>query len=281
VSDEHREASRAQWETAAEDWAAEAERREQGPAGRAADWMLDAAGVRPGERVIELACGAGDVGLRAAEAVGPEGRVLCTDFAEAMVALVRRRAAALPQVEARTLDAEDPEIDEHFDVALCRLGYMLMPDPARALRATHDLLEPGGRLALAVWAEGDRNPWLSLLFDAVMGMLGAPPPPPHTPGPFALGDPDRLRELLDAAGFADVTVDEVADVREYGSPGEWLEGMQDGSGGPVAAILAQLPAEQAAGIRERAEEAARAYADDAGRVRFPATLVVASARRPG
>ena len=279
MSDEHREASRAQWGNAAEDWAAEAERREQGPAGRAADWMLDAAAPQPGERVIELACGAGDVGLRAAEAVGPEGRVLCTDFAAPMVELVRRRAEGLPQVEARTLDAEDPGLDERFDVALCRLGYMLMPDAARALRATQDLLVPGGRLALAVWAAGERNPWLSLLFDAVMSTLGAPPPAPGTPGPFALADPERLRELLGAAGFADVVIDEVADVREYETAEAWWEGMQDGSSGPVAAILGQLPAEQAAGIRDKALAAAERHAA-AGRIRFPATLVVAAARRP-
>jgi len=221
VSDDHREASRAQWEQAAQGWAAEAEERERGPAGRAADWMLEAVAPQPGERVIELACGAGDVGLRAAAAVGEQGRVLLTDFAEPMVELVRERAAGLPHVEARTLDAESPDLDERFDVALCRLGYMLMPDPARALRETRDLLDPGGRLALAVWATAERNPWLSLVFDAVMGVLGAPPPEPGTPGPFALGDQDRIRSLLDGAGFAEVTVEEVGEIRRYESAEEW------------------------------------------------------------
>ena len=279
MSEEHRAASRAQWERAADDWAAEAERREAGPAGRAADWMLADVALEPGERVLELACGAGDVGLRAADLVGPDGGVLCTDFAEPMVELVRERAKALPQVEARTLDAEDPDIDERFDVVLCRLGYMLMPDPGKAVRASHDLLEPGGRLALAVWAEGERNPWLSLLFEAVMGTLGAPPPAPGTPGPFALGDPDRVRSLLEAAGFEAIVLDEVTETREWAAPEEWWERMQEGTGGAIAAILAQLPPEQAAAIRERALASARPYADDEGLPRFPAALVVASARR--
>ncbi|HEX8204901.1 MAG TPA: methyltransferase domain-containing protein [Solirubrobacteraceae bacterium] len=278
MTEEHREASRAQWEQAAKGWAAEAEERERGPVGRAADRMLEAAAPRPGERVVELACGAGDVGLRAAEAVGPDGRVLLTDFAEPMVELVRERARDLPQVDARTLDAEDPNLGERFDVALCRLGYMLMPDPARALRATHDLLEPGGRLALAVWAEAGRNPWLSLLFDAVMGVLGAPPPAPGMPGPFALGDPARVEELVSAAGFTDVVVDEVEDVRAFASPEAWWEEMRSNAGGPIATVLAALPEEQRARIGDRAMAAARPFAD-AGGLRFLATLVVASGVR--
>ena len=279
MSDEHRAASRAQWEQAAKGWAAEAEEREAGPAGRAADRMLEAAAPRPGERVLELACGAGDVGLRAAEAVGPGGRVLCTDFAEPMVELVRDRARALPQVEARALDAEDPDLDERFDVVLCRLGYMLMPDPARALRATRGLLAPGGRLALAVWAEADRNPWLSVLFDAVMGTLGAPPPPPGTPGPFALADRERLRAMLDGAGFADVAIDEVPGERAYASAEAWWQSMSESEDGPIGRVLAALPAEQAATVRERALAGAEPFASGAD-VRFPAALVVALGRAP-
>lgn len=279
MSEEHRAASRAQWEQAAKDWAAEAEERERGPAGRAADWMLEAAAPRPGERVLELACGAGDVGLRAAEAVGAEGRVLCTDFAEPMVDLVRERARGLPQVEARTLDAEDPGLDERFDVALCRLGYMLMPDPARALRATRALIEPDGRLALAVWAEAERNPWLSVLFDAVMGTLGAPPPPPGTPGPFALADRERLRALLDGAGFADVVIDEVRGERAYASAEEWWQSMSESEDGPIGRVLAALPAEQMGTIRERALTDAERFAAGA-EARFPAALVVALGRAP-
>lgn len=278
MSEEHREASRAQWSGAAEGWAAEAERRERGPAGKAADRMLALAAPAEGESVLELACGAGDVGLRAAAVVGPAGRVLLTDFAEPMVAIARERAADLPQVDARVLDAEDPQLgEERFDVVLCRLGYMLMPDPQRALRATHGLLRPGGRLALAVWSAAERNAWLSLLTDAVMGTLGAPPPPPGTPGPFALADHDRLRGMLEAAGFDGVALEEVDDVREWESPDAWWEGMAE-EGGPVAGVLAHVDADQKRRMRDAALASARPFADgDAGPIRFPAALVVARA----
>jgi hypothetical protein len=147
------------------------------------------------------------------------------------------------------------------------------------LRATLDLLEPGGRLALAVWATADRNPWLSLVFDAVMTTLGASPPEPGTPGPFTMGDPERVRALLGEAGFADVVVDEVGDVRTYASPAEWWSRMFDSSAGPIARILQTLPAEQAEQVRERATAGAERFVEG-GELRLPAALVVALARRP-
>ncbi len=280
MSDDFREASHKQWTTAAQGWAAEAERREQGPVGRAADWMLEAAALGPGERVLELACGAGDVGLRAAEAVGPTGHVLCTDFAEPMVDLVRERAAAagLTQVEARVMDALEPDAgEESFDAILCRLGFMLMPDPARALRAARGLRAPQGRLALAVWGPAEANRWLSGLFDAVMKTLGAPPPEPGAPGPFALADHDRLRDLLAEAGFEDVRVEDVDGERRYDSAEAWWDDMTAGEG-PISGIMGHLTDEQREAIRGAALENARAHAGDDGReLRFPVRLVCALA----
>jgi SAM-dependent methyltransferase len=274
------EASRSQWSNVAAGWAADAEKRERGPAGLAADWMLQAAALEPGQRVLELACGAGDVGLRAAQAVGPEGRVLCTDFAEPMVDLVRERAAAqgLAQVEARVLDAQEPDLgDERFDAILCRLGFMLMPEQAKAVAAARGLLAPGGRLALAVWAAPERNPWLSVLTDAFMATFDAPPPAPGTPGPFALADHDRLRDLLTGAGFGDVTVEEVEGENRHASIDAWWEDASEGKG-PMSALTQQLAPEQREAVRTHAVAAAQRYVEDDGSARFPAALVVALAR---
>jgi SAM-dependent methyltransferase len=238
--------------------------------------MLEAVALRPGEHVLELACGGGDVGLRAAEAVGPEGRVLCTDFAEAMVELVRRRAAesGLAQVEARVLDAQEPGLDERFDAILCRLGYMLLPDPARALRASRALLADDGRLALAVWGAPERNPWMTALTDAVMAAVGAPPPEPGTPGPFALADRARLHELVTGAGFRDVAVEEVVGEVHHESIAAWWEDATEGKG-PLSALMRSLEPEQLAAVRERALPAAERYVREDGAVRLPGAVVVA------
>ena len=87
--------------------------------------MLEAAGLRPGEQVLELACGPAGVGLQAARAVAPDGHVLCTDFAEPMVEAARRRAAKekLKNMDFRVVDAEAMDLpDTSFDAVLCRYG---------------------------------------------------------------------------------------------------------------------------------------------------------------
>src|SRR5918994_918498 len=143
-----REMNPAQWDEVAENWARAAEEEEKGASADAARWMLEAAELQAGERVLELACGAGRVGLQAAGQVGPDGTVLCSDFSEAMVGAVQQRVDRLgiPNVDARVLNAEDIDLDaEPFDIVLCRFGYMLMPDPAQALRESARVLRPGGR----------------------------------------------------------------------------------------------------------------------------------------
>ena len=283
MESDHRKASREQWSSAAEGWAADAEQRERGPAGAAAEWMIDAADLGPGERVLELACGAGDVGLRAAALVGPEGHVVCSDFAAPMVELVEQRAAALGlrQVEARVVDAEAmDDLRNQFDAVLCRFGYMLMPDPSKALRGSFTALRPGGRLALAVWGSPERNPWLSSLTGAVMAELGAPPPEPGTPGPFALHDHIRLQKLLDDAGFTDVALEDLDDARHYDSLDDWWSSMQDVSG-PLAAFLSQLTEKQVSVIRDAALSRAAGYRRQDGTASFPTHVVVATARRLG
>jgi SAM-dependent methyltransferase len=286
VADEElREASRTQWSIAAAAWARDAERRESGPFRVAADWMLEAARVGAGASVLEVACGAGDVGLRAAALVGTSGRVVCSDFAEPMVEVVseRARAAGLDHVEARVLDAEDPDLGgERFDAVLCRFGYMLMPNPGRALSAGHGALRDGGRIALAVWGPAEDNPWLSLVTSAVMKTLGAPPPAPGTPSPFALADHERLRALLAAAGFAEITVESARDSRPYESVDAWWDGMREPTG-PMGALLSQLSGEQVTAIGDDATSSARRDGHVAadGSVRFPAHVVLASATRGG
>jgi SAM-dependent methyltransferase len=192
--------------------------------------MLEAMALRPGERVLELACGDGEVGLRAAEAVGADGVVVCSGFAEPMTEVVAERAAArqLTQVTTRVLDAEDLDLaNERFDVVLCRFGYMLMADSARALSESRSVLDDHGRLALAVWGSPDANPWQALVTDAGMTTLDAPAPEPGTPGPFALADHERLRQLLSAAGFERIVIEDLELEREHESVDQWWAGVME------------------------------------------------------
>lgn len=279
---EYREASKEQWSDAAPSWARAAEEEETGASREATVWMLEAADLRPGERVLELACGAGRVGLQAAGRVGPEGTVLCTDFSEAMVDAVAERVERLgvSNVSTRVLDAEHIDLggEEPFDAVLCRFGYMLMADPLQALRESGRALRPDGRLVLAVWGPGDENPWLSIILNAVMSHLNAPPPQPGAPGPFSLGDRDRLKTLVEQAGLADVEVAEVEAKQRYDSLAAWWDEILDVSG-PLATMLNALPEEDRAKIRAAALAEAEQFGGENEAV-FPASIVCAKALSP-
>lgn len=269
-----------EWGAAAEHWARAAEEDEVGASAEAARWMLRAADLQPGERVLEVAGGAGRVGLQAAAEVGPEGSVLCSDFSPQMVKVTRERFDRLgaSNIETRALDAQDLDLDDAgFDAVLCRFGYMLMPNPLQALRESARVLRPGGRLVLAVWGEAGKNPWLSNLLAAVMSHFSAPAPEPGTPGPFSLGDPAHLRDLLDRAGLTEVEVEEIETEQAYESADAWWEKLL-GVGGPLKAVLDPLPEAELNAIRDDAFTRNREFLDDAV---FPATVVGARARGPG
>ncbi|MGN6558628.1 MAG: class I SAM-dependent methyltransferase [Solirubrobacterales bacterium] len=280
---EYREASRQQWSDAAASWARAAEEEETGASGEATRWMLKVADLRPGQEVLELACGAGRVGLQAARRVGPDGTVLCSDFSQAMVDAVAERVERLgvPNVSTRVLNAEQLELsdEERFDVVLCRFGYMLMADQAQALRESARALRPDGRLVLAVWGTGEKNPWLSLILNAVMKHLGAPPPEPGMPGPFSLGEAERLQALVEQAGLADVEVAEIEAQQPYDSIEAWWEEILEVSG-PLAAMLKALPEDDRNSIRSTVVAEAEQFKAEDGSVVFPASIVAAKARKP-
>jgi SAM-dependent methyltransferase len=272
-----------EWGAAADHWARAAEQEEVGASAEAAAWMLKAAALQPGERVLEVAGGAGRVGLQAAAAVAPDGTVLCSDFSAEMVRVARERFERLgvANIETRALDAQDLDLDESFDAVLCRFGYMLMPDPAQALRESARVLRPGGRLVLAVWGEADENPWLATLLRAVMSHLSAPPPQPGTPGPFSLGDPARLRGLLADAGLAEIEVEALETTQVYDSLDAWWEKLL-GVGGPLKAALDSLSEPDLKAIKDAAmARAAEIAREEDGAVVFPAVVLGAKAQKPG
>jgi ubiquinone/menaquinone biosynthesis C-methylase UbiE len=244
--------------------------------------LLQLSAPQPGERVLELACGAGGVGIAAAELVGPAGEVVLSDVAAEMTAIAATRAAALGlgNVRTLTLDLDDlDQPDQAYDVVLCREGLMFALDPAHAVAEIRRVLRPGGRVALAVWGPRARNPWLSVVFDAASAQLGAPVPPPGVPGPFALDDPGRLARLLAGAGLADVDVAEVpTPLRDASFDAWWTR--TSALAGPLAKRLSALPEPAKRQLRTRMEGAVRPYRTPAG-LDFPGVSLVAAARRAG
>lgn len=278
---EYHEASREQWSAAARSWARAADEEDKGASAEAAAWMLDAAALRPGMRVLELACGAGRVGLQAARRVGPDGTVLCSDFSQEMVAAVADRVQRLgvPNVETQLLDAHQLDLpDDGFDAVLCRFGYMLMADAAQALRESGRVLRPNGKLALIVWGTAEQNPWLWLIIAALIEHLNAPPPEPGVPGPFSLGEPARLRAVLEEAGLSEISVAVIATEQAYDSLDAWWEELLEVSG-PLAAMLKALPDEDREAIRTKAFAGGEEYLGEDDRAVFPAAVLGATAQK--
>ena len=274
----HREASLQGWEEAAPGWVRRQEMLRVFGAPVSA-WLIDAIAVQPGQRVLELAAGLGETGMLAAELLTAGGVAIISDQAEGMLAGARERAAAigLDNVEFAVLNAEWIDLPvASVDAVVCRWGYMLMADPAAALAETRRVLRPGGRLALAVWDAIERNPWARLPGLELMERGLTTPAANHAPGPFALGDRERVHELLERAGFTEVRVDAIDLPRRHANFEEFWSSTLDLSRVFHDAVLAR-PASEIADIEASLAARFAPYARADGTLEIPARTLVAAA----
>ena len=240
--------------------------------------MLNLVAPAPGERVLELACGPGGLGIAAAARVAPDGEVVLSDVVAEMTAIASARAGALGLTNVSTLELDLEDIaqpDDSYDVVLCREGLMFATDPRRAACELRRVLRPGGRLALAVWGPREQNPWLGIVFDAVSAQLERPVPPPGIPGPFSLADAGELEALLLDCGLADVAVSEHPVPLRAASFEEWWR-RTSSLAGPLAGVLATLPDGAVHAITARLQQATRPYQTPAG-LEFPGLSLIATA----
>jgi SAM-dependent methyltransferase len=174
----------------------------------ATEAILEAARLRPGMRVLDLASGVGDPALSIAREVAPSGRVTATDLGPGMMSLAEElaRKKGLTNIEFREANAESlPFVDKSYDVLTCRFGVMFFPDLPKALRECFRVLKPGGRAAFVAWGKKEQ-PFFTTTAGIVLKHVPVPPPPPDPDAPslFMFGDRDRLRRALEAAGFSNV-----------------------------------------------------------------------------
>jgi SAM-dependent methyltransferase len=241
--------------------------------------LLERLDPQPGWKVLEIGGGLGEVGRRVAELVGPHGHVLISDQSDGMVEAARRRSEGLANVSLQVVDAQAmPFESERYDGAVSRFSYMLMPDPAAGLAETRRVLRPGGRLAFAVWTAAAENPWGSAVGRTMVALGHAEPPAPDAPGPFRLGDPDRLRALVAGAGFSEPELDPVDIAMRYASVDEYWEVTQD-LAMSLRDALARLDAAAAAELRARVRELLVPY-EGPDELAIPGRAWVVSAGRP-
>lgn len=202
----YKETTREQWQRAAQAW------NDWGSCLR--DWlgpvteiMLDMAEIGPGRRVLDVAAGAGDQTLLAAERVGPTGYVLATDISSNILEFAKANAhqAGFKNIETKVLDGEDLDVPPgSFDAVISRVGLIYFPDQQKALAEIKRALKPGGHFAAIVYSTPESNRFFSVPVQVIRRRANLPPPLPGQPGPFSLGGPSVLEGVLREAGFHDV-----------------------------------------------------------------------------
>ena len=267
---EYREQSRASWDAMAPGWK---RRRDwlRDNTGLVNDWIVARADPQPGQTWLDVAGGPGDLSAALAERVGDGGRVIYTDFAPDMVEVARASGQDRGNLEFRVLDAERMDLDDDsVDGVGCRYGYMLMADPAAALRETRRVLRDGGPLSFAVWSTPDRNLWAAIPAMTLVQRGHAPPPDPSAPGIFAMGMPDRIRELVTGAGFPDPEIEEIKFAFHYADDDDLWDALVS-LAGPLARVVRELPEEERDATRAAILENVSSFRGDDGAYSVPAS----------
>ncbi len=242
------------------------------PAPLAAE-IVDRAALRPGERVVDVACGTGVVTRLAAERVGAGGTVAGVDINPGMLAVARTAAHGDATTEWYEANAEVlPFGDATFDVAFCQLGLQFFADKVSALREIQRVLTPGGRLLLSV--PGPIPPILGVLEAALARHLG-PEVAAFVQAVFSLDDPSEVRDLLTDAGFADAEVSTSEKTVVLPPPQEFM--WQYVRSTPLAAPAARLDAQQRAVLEAEFVAGCQSLAED-GQLVLRHSVTLATAR---
>jgi ubiquinone/menaquinone biosynthesis C-methylase UbiE len=231
--------------------------------------VADAAGIKAGQRVLDVACGTGALAREAAGRTGGAGLVTGLDRNEGMLAMARRIA---PTIEWKAGRAEQlPFPDASFDAVVSQFGLMFFDDRVRALREMRRVLKPGGRLAVAVWDRLENSPGYAAMAGLLERLFGR-----RIAGelhaPFALGDPESLRALFAEAGLGKAKVATYAGTARFPSIEAWVR--TDVKGWTLADLIDD---DQYALLQREAAVALKPYARADGSVMFDAPALIATA----
>ena len=243
--------------------------------------MIERAGIREGQSVLDVAGGAGEPSLTIAERVGPGGSVMCTDAIAEMVEAARSEAdrRGLKNMQFRQCTADSlPFPDDSFDVLVSRLGVMFFRDSVGAMREMLRVVKPGGSLTFAVWYKSDVNPFCYLVSGVMDQHVKAAEADPEAPNAFRFAEPGKLADVMKQAGAIDVR-DEVVSF-DIEAPLSALEfwTMRSQTSDTLREKLAKLSSTEQAQIAAEVQQAVQDFFPD-NQMKFPTKMLIATGRK--
>ena len=242
--------------------------------GQVTQLLLGKIAVKPGEALLEIGCGTGEVAALLTES---GAKVTGIDLSEPMVASAKARGAT--GAEFLVADASLYRGSAPFDIAASRFGVMFFDDPVGAFSNIRGNIAGGGRMVFVCWRGPEYNPWALVPALAVKPFLPeAEPADPEAPGPFAFADDARLRGILENAGFADVVID-ANEVEISLSEGGGLDDATDFACqiGPAARAMSELDDDARIKARAAVREALAGHIADDGQVVMAGAVWLVSA----
>jgi ubiquinone/menaquinone biosynthesis C-methylase UbiE len=276
-ADEFRDKQRDQWNGAAagwNQWSDFIDRHTDVVSQR----LVAMAGIKVGDRVLDVACGYGEPSLTASRKVGASGSVVATDISAEMLGFGRQRAAAKGAENIEFMQSDASSLDfpaESFDAAVSRWGIIFEPDGEGAASKVRGFLKPGGKFAISSWGPPERVPFLAIAMRTAMEELDVPPPPPGTPGPLSRPTKEAIGGLLEGGGFSTVEVEELETTFELESAEQYTEYTR-AIAAPIVAMISPHPEDVQKRTWDAITEAARQTAGDDGRVVFRNQVLIAA-----
>jgi ubiquinone/menaquinone biosynthesis C-methylase UbiE len=274
-----RSGQRRDWDRAAQGWQTWQEFL-FGSTAPVSERLVELAGVKRGDRVLDVAAGAGEPSLTVARVVGPEGSVVATDISANMLAFGRERAAAAGVDNVEFVESDASTLDfppETFDAAISRWGIIFDPDGEGAAARVRGFLKPGAKMAISSWGPPDRSPMIAVPMMTAMQRLNAPPPPPGTPGPLSRPTPEAIGSILEGGGFSDIEVEELELEFEWESPEQFTEYTR-AIVAPLVALVEKHPPEAQEETWTAITKAARERAAEDGKLTLSNLVLLASGR---
>jgi|GEM_PF-72953 Methylase involved in ubiquinone/menaquinone biosynthesis len=244
--------------------------------------LIEQAGIREGQSVLDIAGGAGEPSLTIAGVVAPSGLVTCTDAVPEMVEAAQSEAKrqGVENIQFRVCTADSlPFPDNSFDAVVSRLGMMFFPDSLAAMREMMRVTKPGGTLALAVWHKSELNPFCHLVSNVIEQHVQSPAADPDAPGAFRFAEPGKLASVMTRAGVGDV-VERVIKF-DIAAPISALEfwTIRSQVSETLRSKLAKLPPDEQAEVSREVEQSVSEFFPD-NQMKFPAQMIIVSGKKP-